>query len=128
MGEAAANGTKMGDIRVLVANEPRSYREVLAVVLSELRRRADVITVDPADLDLAVACHHPHLVVCSRLTAGVQAGAVAWALLYPNGASCAELSLAGERTSMSSIDLGGLLSLFDAAAQLVDGHPAGIDA
>ncbi len=58
----------MTPIRVLVANEPSYYREVIAAGLSHLRPRLEVVTIDPAELDGAVIREAPQIVICSRLT------------------------------------------------------------
>ena len=54
--------------RIVVANEPRSYREAMAVACRVLRPEVEVILAEPADLDAAVARLDPQLVPCSRLT------------------------------------------------------------
>src|SRR5439155_15198688 len=61
--EARATRTTM---RILVANEPRSYREAIAGAVQVLRPHLAVITVEPEDLDEEVMCHNPGLVLCSR--------------------------------------------------------------
>jgi hypothetical protein len=71
----------MDNIRILVANEPRCYREVIAAAVHELRPHAEVITVEPADLDRAVVYRQPHLVVCSRLTEVVETHSPVWVVL-----------------------------------------------
>ncbi len=58
----------MARARVLIANEPPAYREVLALALQEMRVPADVTCVEPEDLDSEIVRLAPHLVICSRLT------------------------------------------------------------
>jgi hypothetical protein len=41
----------MDQLRVLLANELRSYREVIALALRELRPGVEVIDVEPKELD-----------------------------------------------------------------------------
>jgi hypothetical protein len=55
-------------MRILVGNEPRSYREVIAATLHQLRSHLEVIIVAPEDLDGAVVQSGPQLVLCSRLS------------------------------------------------------------
>ncbi|MDP9472703.1 MAG: hypothetical protein M3Q71_18895, partial [Chloroflexota bacterium] len=74
-------------LRVLVASEPRAYREVLAGTLAELRPRLLVHLLEPAELDETTRLLRPALVVCSQLSAVVQAHAGAWLLLPPEGAA-----------------------------------------
>ena len=107
-------------LRVLVANEPCAYREVVAGAFQLLRPRMDVLAVDPADLDQAVCQLQPGLVVCSRLTRAVQAGPLAWVLLYPEGRGCSTVSLAGRQTRAENLAFTQLLDLLDQAERLAD--------
>jgi len=106
------------NIRVLVGNDPRSYREVIAGVFHELRPEAEVHVVDPADLDRAIQQRSPHLVVCSRLTSGVMTGPFAWVLLYPDGARTVTASVGGRRMQSQDMSLEGLLALIDRAGEM----------
>jgi hypothetical protein len=105
-------------MRILIANEPRAYREAFAATLRALRPRTEVFIAEPEDLDAAVLWHAPHLTVCSALTEIVQTRLLAWALLYPDGTSSAVLSLAGRQTTVMGLDLGDLLDLLDRAERL----------
>ena len=57
---------------VIVANEPVSYRSLLATELPFLRPDLRVLEVQPADLDATVALLQPAVVVCSRAGAHVR--------------------------------------------------------
>ena len=105
-------------MRILVANEPRAYREALAAVVQALRPQAEVVTAEPAALDGAVAHVAPDLVVCSRLTPNVRALAPAWVLLYPDGQSGAVVSVSRQETAVAGIDLDRILAAVDQAARL----------
>jgi len=120
--------TPVGTMRVLLANEPRSYRETLAAAIPALRPGVEVVAVAPGDLDGAIAHHRPHLVVCSALTPLVQQGALAWLLLYPDGASGSVRCLAEERADIPRMDLSGLLGLLDATGRLIAGDPDRLNA
>ena len=52
--------------QILVANEPATYRSLLASELPFLRPNIRVLEIDPADLDAAVSTFHPAVVICSR--------------------------------------------------------------
>jgi hypothetical protein len=108
----------MDNIRILVANEPRSYREVIAAAVHELRPHAEVITVEPADLDREVVHLEPHLVLCSRLTEVVETRTLAWVLLYPDGEARAVISIAGQRRTVANFAFCSLLSIVDQTEQL----------
>ena len=107
-------------MRVLVANEPFVYREVISAAFQELRPHVEVISVEPEHLDREFLRLVPHLVVCSRVTALVKRGAVAWVELYPEHASRAVVSLAGEETTSDAIDFTALLSILDRAESLYE--------
>jgi hypothetical protein len=98
---------------IVVANEPRAYRETLAAALHELRPHLEVICLEPADLDRTVCHYSPRLVLCSRLTEAVETGCNAWILLYPNRENWAVISIAGRRTVVTNIEFPHVLSVID---------------
>lgn len=106
-------------LKVVLANEPRAYREVISTVLKALRPDAEVFTVNPEDLNREFVRLAPHLVVCSRITELVDRAAPAWIELYPNGSSHAVVSLAGDRATYTEMDLETLISIFDGVAAVV---------
>ena len=106
-------------VRVLLANEPCSYREVVAGALRLVRPGLDVFAVDPDDVDDAIRRSAPHLVVCSRLSPAVQTGPLAWVLLYPEGQRRAVLSLAGRRTTTGTVEFAWLLDAVDQTERLL---------
>jgi len=79
----------MEPLFVLVANEPRAYRDALAGTLAVLRPDLRVESLAPNALDRALARPRPPVVVCSRLTPRVEALACAWIVLYPGQESVA---------------------------------------
>jgi hypothetical protein len=98
---------------IVVANEPRAYREALAAALQELRPHIEVICIEPDDLDGKVSHCGPRLVLCSRLTEAVETCCDAWMLLYPNRENRALISVAGRRTVVTNIEFSHLLSVID---------------
>jgi hypothetical protein len=103
----------MDDMRILVANEPRAYRDVIAGAFRELRPQHEVIPVEPDQLDGEVARLHPHLVVCSRLSPVIETGPVSWVMLYPDNESRTVISIAGEQTISADVEFSQLLSVID---------------
>ena len=103
--------------RVLVAHEPRAYREALAAALAALRPEAEVLAVDPEALDRALAQSPPALVFCGELTAAVRASAPAWVVLCPDGAAVVATNVAGE-PAPPDLGLARALALLDRAAGL----------
>jgi len=71
--------------RVLVANEPRSYRQAIAAALQVVRPDVEVLVVEPELLDDEVAHAESDVVVCSEATQIVRARATVWVDLYPGG-------------------------------------------
>ncbi len=101
--------------RVVVANEPRSYREAMAVACRVLRPEVEVILAEPVDLDAAVLRLDPHLVLCSRLTEGLRTGSRAWVVLYPEGAARAVISVAGHCVTTGDLGFAALAAVIDQA-------------
>src|SRR3954451_8168024 len=96
---------------VFVANEPRSYRDSIALALKALCPQAEVIAVEPADLDAEVRRRHPDVAVCSEVSAIVEAVVPSWVLLYPDGANMTVVSIAGERSMIGSLALDDLAAV-----------------
>ncbi len=107
----------MGNISVLVANEPRSYREAIAFVFRALRPSIRVIEVEPGNLDREVERLKPELVVCCNLTTKVAELSPAWVILFPEGNPVGMICTAGELSTVTNIELDNLLSVVD---QVVD--------
>jgi hypothetical protein len=98
---------------VLLANEPRAYRETLAVALRLLRPQTTILVADPERLDDCVLQHAPRVVICSGLTSVVETQVRIWVVLYPHGGSGAILHIRGERTTVNGMDLAGIAHLID---------------
>lgn len=103
--------------RVIVANVPRSYREVLTWAFEEFRPGVEVVSVDPPLNDHDIDQFAPQLVICSCLSRIVRR-APAWIVLYPAGTSEAIVSLTGSHTILPSIDFHQLLDFVDQALGL----------
>ncbi|HKG25483.1 MAG TPA: hypothetical protein VKB09_07525 [Thermomicrobiales bacterium] len=103
--------------RILVANEPRTYREALTLAVRAERPLLDVRAVDPADLDREVARCRPALVVCSELSPTVELRSAIWVLLYPEGARLAVVGDGEAPAVTGDLDLPGILDLVDRAVR-----------
>jgi hypothetical protein len=103
----------MAGLRILLANEPRSYRETLSAAFRILRPNTEVIVIDPDELDAEVERLSPQLVICSHATLDVKARSLAWVELYPEHGSESVVSVGGKRSTMAGIELGDLLSIID---------------
>jgi CheY-like chemotaxis protein len=106
-------------MRILVANEPRSYREVIGAALQALKPNVEVLTIGPEELDREVERSAPDLVLCSRLSPTVEDEVPAWVELYPNGDPLVAMSIDGLRmTAIDDIGLDNLLWIVDRAEVL----------
>jgi hypothetical protein len=107
-------------MRVLVANAPDVYQEVISATLKELRPHLEVFTAQPEDLDAEFARLSPQLVVCSRVTALVEREALVWIELYPGYASESVVSLGGQKSTYPEMDFDIILSVVDEAQRLYE--------
>ena len=103
----------MDDLRILIANEPRSYRDVLAGSFEAFHPRAEIRCADPADLDTELEGFDPHLIICSELSHAVEGCERAWVLLYPEGKPLAVVCLDGEPVTVFDIEFVELLSVVE---------------
>lgn len=101
--------------RILIANEPYAYRDVLASVLRTLR--PDIVICDPDSGDLCAEVERcaPHLVICSREACIPKSPERAWILLNPDGTGLAVLAVRKVVEEVQDIDFDGLLRLIDRA-------------
>src|SRR4051812_24941407 len=119
-GKTRANVTSpQRKMRMLVANEPRSYREVIGTTLQALKPNVEVLIIEPEELDREVERSRPDLVLCSHLTSTVEDEVPTWIELYPNGERLVAMSIDGLRmTAMDDIGLHHLLWIVDRAEVL----------
>ena len=103
----------MGGLRILLANEPRSYRENIAAALQALRPDTEVRTAEPTMLSRELESFTPHLVVCSIPIPAIENYTLAWVELYPGHESLSVVSIGGKRSVIDEIELPDLLSIVD---------------
>ena len=108
----------MSGLRILLANEPRSYRETLAAAFRILKPNTSVFVIDPDKLDGEVERLSPQLVICSRATPTVETRSLAWVELYPEYRSVSVISVGGEHSTISWIELADLLRVIDRTESL----------
>jgi hypothetical protein len=97
----------------LIANELRSYREVIATAIRQLRPNVEVIVTEPNELDASVERLCPDLVVCSKATDRVRSGVHAWIELYPDNEAQSVVSIGGRHSTVETIQFSDLLSIVD---------------
>ncbi len=108
----------MGELRILLTNEPRSYREAIASVIRVLRPNTEVFVAGHEDLDAEVRRLGPQLVVCSQATPLVELRSLVWVELYPDHGSISTVSIDGERSTVADLELADLLVTVDRAEDL----------
>jgi hypothetical protein len=108
----------VGELRILLTNEPRSYREAIAGAFRALKPNIQVCVAEPEALDTEVKRLSPQLVVCSRATPTVEVGTLVWVELYPGHGSISTISICGERSTVVGIELADLLSTIGRAEDL----------
>jgi hypothetical protein len=101
-----------------MANEPRSYREVIAEAARALRPRVRIVTVEPAELEGAVEDLRPHMVVGNRVPAGVRDRVAVWVELYPGHGPTSLACVGGECSTFEDMQLPDLLNLIDETDRL----------
>jgi hypothetical protein len=89
---------------ILVANEPRTYREALAAELRTLSSKDDVMPVEPADLGNAIDRLQPDAVIASR-PAPSPSHQRGWLVLYPQMEDMALADVVGHSIRVSAPDL-----------------------
>ena len=118
--EAASARRRGGRTLVLMANEPRAYREGIAAVISQLRPEVEIKTVEPKALDTSIERFSPDMVICSKATDALKGGVRVWVELYPENAALSVASIGGRRIEYAEIQLPDLLSIVDKAAELAN--------
>ncbi|MGI8485019.1 MAG: hypothetical protein ACR2OU_12245 [Thermomicrobiales bacterium] len=106
-------------LTVLLANEPLAYRDAITVAFRILRPEITVIAVEPAKLDVNILEHDPQVVICSAFTIILKREVPIWIVLYPDGSPGATLQILGKRSTVSHIDLDGIVHLIDQTNQFV---------
>jgi hypothetical protein len=106
-------------LRLVVANDPRTYRETIATAIQRLRPDLEVLVVDPADLADQVEHWRPHMVISSVPVARAGGWPLCWVALYPAGKMQVVVTVAAQQTWARDIDLAELLAVVDGIAALV---------
>ena len=106
-------------MRVLVAIEPRLYRDVIGRALRGLRPHLEVVVVEPEDLCAAVVRLEPELVFSDRADNLPEAGRFAWVEFRPYEQPPAKICLGGRWHELEEVELSDLLSVVDETEELV---------
>ena len=107
----------MGKMRILLAMEPRSYREAIGSAIGALRPHVEVAIVEPSVLVSEVVRLDPELVICGQPNTVTSKGRPGWVEYRPYD-DWAELCLEGRRSQLANVQFGDLLSIVDQAEEL----------
>jgi hypothetical protein len=118
--KASSARRRGGRPRVLMANEPRAYREGIAAVISQLRPEVEIETVELDALDSAIERFSPDMVICSKATDALKDNVRVWVELYPENTALSVASIGGRRMEYAEIQLPDLLSIVDKAEELAN--------
>jgi F420-dependent methylenetetrahydromethanopterin dehydrogenase len=109
--------SKLG-MRVLVACEPRYYREVIGEAIQGLRPAVEVVILDPEELEDRVSHLDPDLVISAHPPSIDPGGRSAWVEFVPYEKPAATVSLGGRREQLDEMTLEDLLWVVDQADEL----------
>lgn len=112
--ESPSDGWR-GGLRVLLANEPRAYRECIAAVFGHLRPGFDVEVSEPGDAEDLIRRFLPDVAICDRATGVVRELVPVWVELYPGYSRRSVASERGRLTEFAEIRLEDLLDITDRA-------------
>lgn len=100
-------------MRVLIAIEPRSYREVIGLAIQELRPHVRVEVLEPDALMREVVRDEPDVVLCSRPNKASDGDRTVWIQFDPYSGSSVTVSWGDSRSEMEAVDLHDLVSFVD---------------
>jgi hypothetical protein len=98
-------------MRILVANDPVTYRDAIASALRVVHDDLDIIDVPASELDSFIAYLDPDLVICSHLSEVVETRTRTWILLYPNLERRVEVNVDGTWTRHEDMEMDAILDL-----------------
>ena len=109
-------------MRLVVAIEPRSYRQVIGEAIRALRPHVEVTVLEPGTLGAGVVRLKPELVFADQPDTfgpeGGSTGRTAWVEFRPYEEPPARIWLAGRRWELEAVELSDLLSVVDETEEL----------
>ena len=105
-------------MQVIVAIEPRSYRQVIGEALRGLRPHIEVAVLDPDTLRAGVTRLEPDLVFANSPDTYGPNVRSAWVEFRPYEEPPARVCLGGRRWELEEVELEDLLSIVDEAEEL----------
>ena len=106
-------------MQVIVAIEPRSYRQAIGQAIQGLRPHLEVVVLEPGTLRAGVERLEPELVIASQPDTFISTAVrSAWVEFLPYEKPPARICLAGRRWELETVDLDDLVSLVDETEEL----------
>lgn len=110
-------------MRILVANDLRSYREAIATALREMRPQFDVWEVDSEWLNREAARLRPDLVIGTNVSSVTRSRVFSWIELYPDCEPRSVLCIGDELRQIEDIQLSDLISIADQVERILRSTP-----
>ena len=103
-----------GDVRVIVALAPRSYREAVALYVHQHRHHAEVLIVAPEALAAEAQRFSPHLVVSNEVSEDLRESALSWIeILFEDSLDANVIVGNHSIRKIEDIGMNDLLGVFD---------------
>ena len=110
-------------MQLVVAIEPRSYRQVIGEAIKALRPHVEVTVLEPGTLGAGIVRLEPELVFADQPDTfgpeGGPTGRTAWVEFRPYEEPPARVCLAGRRWDLEAVELSDLLSIVDQTEELI---------
>lgn len=107
-------------MRILIAVEPRMYREVTALLLHQRRPNAEVLISPPESLDGQLGYFKPHLVICSEgAVPDIPSGVLCRVEIMFSDGLDARIGLDGQVTEAKDVGTENLLALVDQTEKII---------
>ena len=104
---------------VLIAIEPRAYRQTIGYTVQALRPRYMVDVIDPDRLRVEVQRRIPDVVLCSLPRTGISDEGPTWVEFRPYAGPTGTISVDGEDLGLEGVvEFADLLSILDEAESL----------
>ncbi len=105
-------------MQVIVAIEPRSYRQIIGQAIQTLRPHIEVVVLEPDTLRAGVERLEPELVFANQPHTFGPNGRSAWVEFRPYEDPPARICLTGRRWELEAVEFDDLLSLVDQTEEL----------
>lgn len=112
--------TRKPQLQILVAMEPRIYREAIGCTIQDLRPHLEVTVVEPGALTAEVERLTPKLVICGQANTGVLGvEEMVWVEFRPYDAPVAKICIGSRCSELEEVELDDLLSIVDETERIM---------